>query len=425
MEENRIADWNGERRMIQKPRGTRDFLPDEMERRRAVEKRMRDVARCWGYREVCTPAFEELELFTARSGQSIIEEMYVFEDKGGRMMALRPEITAAVQRMYLNEARGTPKPLRWCYFADCFRYERPQKGRYRQFWQFGVELIGADTSVADAEVIMLARDLLESSGVSFTLHIGHLGFMKALLSGIDPKEQRIVMRYLDKKDDAGLKGHLAVTGRSDLYSSLTALLKCRSLDEVTGVTGELPEYARIEETLGLLDEMEVAYSLDPGIARGLDYYTGIVFEAFADNLGAENQILGGGAYRLAHLFGGDDVPSSGFAIGFDRVMVSLGDAAEEAERVVGIVYTQEGRTYALQVARAFREAGLRTETDIMGRNIGAQITHASKSAQFVAIIGKREQESGTVTLKDLISGEQRELDLPSAVREVVTSGPRG
>lgn len=425
MEENRIADWNGERRMIQKPRGTRDFLPDEMERRRAVEKRMRDVARCWGYREVCTPEFEELELFTARSGQGIIEEMYVFEDKGGRMMALRPEITAAVQRMYLNEARGTPKPLRWCYFADCFRYERPQKGRYRQFWQFGVELIGADTSVADAEVIMLGRDLLESSGVSFTLHIGHLGFMKALLSGIDPKEQRIVMRYLDKKDDAGLKGHLAVTGRSDLYTSLTALLKCRSLDEVTGVTGELPEYTRIEETLGLLDEMEVPYSLDPGIARGLDYYTGIVFEAFADNLGAENQILGGGAYRLAHLFGGDDVPSSGFAIGFDRVMVSLGDAAGEAERVVGIVYTREGRTYALRVARAFREAGLRTETDIMGRNIGAQITHASKSAQFVAIIGKREQESGTVTLKNLISGEQRELDLPSAVREVVTSGPRG
>ena len=123
-------------------------------------------------------------------------------------MALRPEITAAVQRMYLNEARVTPKPLRWCYFGDCFRYERPQKGRYRQFWQFGVELIGADTPVADAEVIMLASDLLKSSGVSFSLHIGHLGFMKALLSQMDSKEQRIVMRYLDKKDYDGLKGHL-------------------------------------------------------------------------------------------------------------------------------------------------------------------------------------------------------------------------
>ena len=123
---------------------------------------------------------------------------------------------------------------------------------------------------------------------------------------------------------------------------------------------------------------EIQYSLDPGIARGLDYYTGIVFEAFAGNLGAENQILGGGAYRLAHLFGGDDVPSSGFAIGFDRVMVSLGDSTNETERVIGVVYTQEGKTHALKVARAFRDAGLRTETDIMGRNIGAQITHASK-----------------------------------------------
>jgi len=411
--------------MIQKPRGTRDFLPDEMEKRRAVEKRMRDVARCWGYREVCTPEFEELELFTARSGEGIIEEMYVFEDKGGRMMALRPEITAAVQRMYLNEARVTPKPLRWCYFADCFRYERPQKGRYRQFWQFGVELIGADTPVADAEVIMLARDLLQSSGVSFALHVGHLGFMKALLSGMDIKEQHMLRRYLDKKDFDGLKNHLIDSGREDLYTSLTRLLDCRSLDEIIKITGKIPEYERIEETLGLLDEMGVPYSLDPGIARGLDYYTGMVFEAFADNLGAENQIMGGGAYRLAHLFGGDDVPSSGFAIGFDRVMVSLGETVGERERVVGVVYTPEGKSHALRVARAFREAGLRTETDIMGRNIGAQITHASKSAQFVAIIGKREQESATVTLKDLNTGEQRELDLPSAVREVVTSGPRG
>ncbi len=411
--------------MIQKPRGTRDFLPDEMEQRRAVEKRMRDVARCWGYREVCTPEFEELELFTARSGEGIIEEMYVFEDKGGRMMALRPEITAAVQRMYLNEARVTPKPLRWCYFADCFRYERPQKGRYRQFWQFGVELIGADTPVADAEVIMLARDLLQSSGVSFSLHIGHLSFMKALLSDMDVKEQRILMRYLDKKDHEGLKSHLGRAGRAELGSSLLALLECRTLDEVIGITGKIPEYERIEETLGLLDDMDIRYSLDPGIARGLDYYTGMVFEAFADNLGAENQILGGGAYRLAHLFGGDEVPSSGFAIGFDRVMVSLGDSEGETERVVGIVYTPDTRTYALRAARAFREAGLRTETDIMGRSISAQIAHASKSAQFVAIIGRRELESGTVTLKNLDTGDQRELDLSTAVREVVTSGPRG
>ena len=151
--------------MLQKPRGTRDFLPDEMEARRAVEWRLREVARRWGYREICTPEFEDLELFTMRSGEGIIEEMYVFEDKGGRKLALRPEITAAVIRMYINEAKVAPKPLRWCYFADCFRYERPQKGRYRQFWQFGVELIGADTAAADAETVMLASEMLTATGV--------------------------------------------------------------------------------------------------------------------------------------------------------------------------------------------------------------------------------------------------------------------
>jgi histidyl-tRNA synthetase len=411
--------------VIQKPRGTRDFLPDEMERRRKIEQRMRHTARCWGYREVCTPEFEELELFTARSGEGIIEEMYVFEDKGGRMMALRPEITAAVQRMYINEARVSPKPLRWCYFADCFRYERPQKGRYRQFWQFGVELIGADTPVADAEVIMLANDLLRASGVTFSLQIGHLDFMKTLLSGLDPKEQRNAMRYIDKKDYEGLKNYLTISGREDHYNSLTMLLECRSLDGIKEITGDLQEFKRVEETLDLLDKMEIKYSLNPGIARGLDYYTGMVFEAFADNLGAENQILGGGAYRLAHLFGGDEVPSSGFAIGFDRVMVSLGDTRGETECVVGVVYTPEGRDHALIVAKAFRDAGIRTETDIMGRNIGAQITHASKSAQFVVVIGKREQDSGNVTLKDLKTGRQCELNLSDAVREVVMHGPRG
>ncbi|WP_243671111.1 ATP phosphoribosyltransferase regulatory subunit [Methanoculleus chikugoensis] len=123
-----------------------------MERRRLIERRMREAARRWGgYREVCTPDFENLELFTMKSGEGIIQEMYVFEDKGGRQLTLRPEVTAAVLRMYVNEGKVLPKPIRWCYFADCFRYERPQKGRYRQFWQFGVELIGgADTPSADA-----------------------------------------------------------------------------------------------------------------------------------------------------------------------------------------------------------------------------------------------------------------------------------
>jgi histidyl-tRNA synthetase len=383
---------------------------------------MREVARRYGYREVCTPEFEDLELFTMRSGEGIIEEMYVFEDKGGRKMALRPEITAAVIRMYINEAKVAPKPLRWCYYADCFRYERPQKGRYRQFWQFGVELIGADTAAADAETIMLASDVLNATGVTFDLKVGHLSFMKNLVKELEPAMQRKVRAHLDKKDFDGLNATLESLNKTELASSLTALVATRNLAEAFEIAGTIPEKERVEHTIGTLDSAGVNYSLNFGIARGLDYYTGIVFEGFAQNLGAENQILGGGSYRLAHLFGGDDVASCGFAIGFDRVMVSLGDTQVKKDTVVGLVCTAEGRKRALDVARAFRDAGIRTELDLMERGLGAQLQHAAKSADFVVVIGQREAESGEVTLKDLKTGEQKSVGLEAAIAEV---GARG
>ncbi|MDD4568371.1 MAG: histidine--tRNA ligase [Methanoculleus chikugoensis] len=408
--------------MLQKPRGTRDFLPDEMERRRLIERRMREAARRWGYREVCTPDFENLELFTMKSGEGIIGEMYVFEDKGGRQLTLRPEVTAAVLRMYVNEGKVLPKPIRWCYYADCFRYERPQKGRYRQFWQFGVELIGADTPSADAEVIMLADDTLRSTGVTFDLHVGHLAPMKHLLADLAPGDQRAIMAYLDKHDPKGLEAALVEKNLTHLAEPLAALGECRTVSEVFEIAGDVPERARIEETFALLDAQEIDYRPDFGIARGLDYYTGMVFEGFAKNLGAENQIVGGGAYRLAHLFGGDDVASCGFAIGFDRVMVSIGEFELAHGPVVGVVFTPDARARALEVARAFREAGIRAEADLMGRGMGAQLAHAAKTADFAAVLGKREVEAGTVTLKDLHSGEQQERSLEEAIAEVARHG---
>jgi histidyl-tRNA synthetase len=410
--------------MLQKPRGTRDFLPDEMEGRRHVERKLREVARCFGYREVCTPEFEDLELFTMRSGDGIIEEMYVFEDKGGRKLALRPEITAAVIRMYINEAKVAPKPLRWCYFADCFRYERPQKGRYRQFWQFGVELIGADTAAADAETIMLASDMLNATGVTYELKVGHLSFMKNLVKDLEPAMQRRVRAHLDKKDYDGLNATLESLNRTDLAASLTALVNTRDLAEAFDIAGDIPEKARFEQTIASLDAAGVKYSLNFGIARGLDYYTGMVFEGFAQNLGAENQILGGGTYRLAHLFGGDDVASCGFAIGFDRVMVSLGDIQPAVVPVVGLVCTSEGRIRALVVAKALRNAGIRTEMDLMERGLGAQLAHAAKTANFAIVIGQREAESGQVTIKNLLTAEQKTVDLAAAIAEVRAFGPR-
>jgi len=410
--------------VLQKPRGTRDFLPDEMDQRREVEGIMRRIARTWGYREVCTPEFEELELFTIRSGEGIIQEMYVFEDKGGRKLALRPELTAPVLRMYVNEGKTLPKPLRWFYFADCFRYERPQKGRYRQFWQFGIELIGADSALAEAEVILLAHDILAASGISFSIHIGHLSLMRSLLAGLDTDDQKKIRMYLDKKDTGGLAAYLSSQGRDELCTRLTALAGSRDLDEVFAITGNLPDRDRIEELFSILDSLGLEYTLNPGIARGLDYYTGMVFEIFAENLGAENQVLGGGTYRLAHLFGGEETPSCGFAIGFDRVMVARGERVPAPGIVAGVALTPEGRTWALTVAGAFRSAGIRAELSLSGKSIGNQLSQIARSADFALIIGKRESELQQVTVKNLRTGGQAVLSLADAIREVSGSEPR-
>jgi histidyl-tRNA synthetase len=410
--------------VLQKPRGTRDFLPDEMEQRREVEGLMRQIARTWGYREICTPEFEELELFTIRSGEGIIQEMYVFEDKGGRKIALRPELTAPVLRMYVNEGRTLPKPLRWYYFADCFRYERPQKGRYRQFWQFGIEQIGVDSALAEAEIILMAGEILAASDISFSIHVGHLAFMRSLLSALEPEDQKKVRMYLDKKDTPGLEECLAAIGKPELATSLAALSGCRDLSSAFAITGEIPEKERIRELFAILDGSGIGYILDPGIARGLDYYTGMVFEVYAGNLGAENQVLGGGTYRLAHLFGGEETPSCGFAIGFDRVMVSRGERRPPADLVAGVAHTPEARDFALMVAREFRAAGIRTEIALSERSIGQQLSGIARTADFALIIGQREQAEGKVTVKDLRSGTQKLLSLKNAVAEVKGSEPR-
>jgi histidyl-tRNA synthetase len=406
--------------MLQKPRGTRDFFPAEMKQRRYIECRMRDVVGSFGYGEIQTPMFEEQELFTLKSGEGIIGEMYAFEDKGGRKIALRPEITAAIIRAYVNEAQVTPKPIRWFYFSECFRYERPQKGRYRQFWQFGCELIGADSSTADAEIIVLAYELLKCSGVRFVLKIGHLAPMRHILSDLDMAEQKKVMMALDKRDMNHLQTTLAEIGHIELCEPLIRLITASTLDEVWEITGDIPERVRIEEIFHYLTIQNIPFVQNFGIVRGLDYYVGMVFEGFADNLGAENQILGGGVYRLTHLLGGKDVPSCGFAIGFDRVMVSLGDISPKTRPIIAIIATPTTRALAYSAATAFRTEGITVVMDVMDRNFGAQFTFALKSgASYAAFINEREAAAGIITLKNLVETTQKEMSLAEAVDEVV------
>jgi len=222
----------------------------------------------------------------------------------------------------------------------------------------------------------------------------------------------------------GLTKHLITIHREDLLDSLMDLTTCGDLEDLFSLIGSIPERARIEKVFELLDLAEIPYSYNFGIARGLDYYTGVVFEGFAENLGAENQIVGGGTYRLAHFCVGEDVGSCGFAIGFDRVMVSLGEVPLPNPVTTGIACIEESRGYAMRIAQQFRKAGIPTMTDLMERGLGSQLSHLAKEADFALILGKREEEKGLVSLKNLHTGEQKVLSVRDAIAEVKGFGDR-
>ena len=406
---------------VNKPRGTRDFLPADTARRRYVESIMRNVARNWGYSEIITPTFEHLDLFTLKSGEGIVGELYNFTDKGGREMTLRPELTAPVMRLYVNELQSFPKPLKLFYFENCFRYERPQKGRFREFWQFGVELIGSGKPDSDAEVIALADAMLKAAGVKGDLKIGNLAVIRTLLSGLEPEIVSKVMRLVDKKEYAGLEGLLEEIGAEEqLKSDLFHLIKLEGryiLPDVKEIVGNLPELVSFEKTLKLLDAYGVDYTLDFGIARGLDYYTGMVFEVYAEGLGAQKQVCGGGSYQLIKLFGGGDVPSTGFGIGFDRIM-EICPLTPPAPKTLVMISKPDVHLEAIGFANELRKY-VPVHIDLMERNFKAQFSYANTiNADYVVIVGEKELEAGKLTLRDMVSGEQELLTLEEIIEKV-------
>jgi histidyl-tRNA synthetase len=319
---------------IQRPRGTRDFGPEDMGSRRYVEGVLRKTAGTFGYKEIATPTFEHAELFTERSGEDVKNEMYIFQDKGGRDLSLRPELTAPTMRFYAAELRHMPKPIKVYYFGNCFRYERPQSGRFREFWQFGAEIIGGDVQGSDADIIAMAVSSLRNAKLSeFTTRIGHLGILRGLLEamGISGEKQSQCMHFIDKGELDALFDMLEgeAGGETGKIKALIEMEKSSELGEEVNnlVKGNERAENALEElktTLGLIKALGVdSYIIDLGIARGLDYYTGMVFEIDVPSLGAEKQVCGGGAYELAELFGTAKINSTGFAIGFDRVMMAL------------------------------------------------------------------------------------------------------
>ncbi len=414
-----IGNWDkGATTMVefQPPRGTRDFGPEEMARRRWVEDLMRSVIESYGYREISTPTFESAELFISRSGPQVVDQMYLFKDKGGRDMVLRPELTAPVMRFYSSTLKNLAKPLRIYYFGNCFRYERPQKGRYREFWQMGLEYIGKRTPQAHAEVISAAIGALLRVGVpELRFRIGHVAVLRAILKGVglDPEKDRDLMIAIDKKDTSALASRLTHLG-GDIPSKVAALVTTTySLEEAPSVLSDIGKMAPTDLT-GPIDELTMLFSIlgssqgtilfDPSISRGLDYYDGVVFEADIPSLGAEKQVCGGGAYSLSSLFGAE-VEGIGFGLGFDRIIVSLGDLSPSRSDKVGFYMVPMGRTamgLAFEGAALIRSKGITCSMETMDRPLKKAISSAVENGStHLLIVGENEVKEGRFTLKDL------------------------
>ncbi len=406
--------------MIQCPRGTRDFLPDELEKRRYYESVLRGVAQRFGYREIETPIFEEAELFILRSGPNVMKELYAFKDKGDREIALRPEMTAPVIRAFVNGMGSYPKPIKLFYFGQCFRYERPQAGRYREFFQFGSEIIGSATPETDAESIALASAMIKALGLKdYKLRIGHIGVLRQRIADIGVPADRTaeVLQKLDKKLYDECRPLLQSMGvkDSDIDELFDLTETVGGVEVLSKVPGEAGDYLR--NLVDILKKMGVEdVGIDLGVVRGLDYYTGMVFEVEAPALGAEKQICGGGSYSLSELFGGEKVFSTGFAIGFDRILLAM-----EKE---GIAYEQKGidayvipvsedvRMDAAAIVTTIRQAGASADIDIMGRKMAKALKYAdSVRARYAVIVGRKDLDAGCVTLRDMKTGEQTEVPL--------------
>lgn len=412
--------------MFQIPRGTRDFKPDEMIKRRYVEEEMRKIFTSFGYKEIQTPTFETLELFTAKSGDSVIEEIYSFKDKGGRDLALRPELTAPVIRFYNDSLQMNPKPLKLFYFGNCYRYDRPQKGRYREFTQAGCEIIGTDTPEAVSELIAMAYKILENTGLkNINLNIGNLKILQAIFKKLDisKDQQKYIIPLIDKSLYEELFDAL-VDFKIDSKEAnlLIKILDTSNVDEISDFIKNdeeaLEELEKLEKIIYYLKEIFKVknFNVKMSIVRGLDYYTGSVFEIEAQKLGAEKQICGGGVYELIETFGGRKTPQAGFAIGFDRTILVLETEKFKFPELKTDIYvipvTKDMAENALEITEILRKEKIQTDIDLLSRGMGKSMKYASSiNAKKVVIVGPDEIEKESVTVRDMDSGKQEMIKI--------------
>jgi histidyl-tRNA synthetase len=401
----------------QAPRGTYDVLPQDAPARRAVEATARRILEPAGYRRIETPVFEHTELFARGVGEStdiVQKEMYTFDDAGGRSLTLRPEGTAPIVRSYLEHGmHKQPQPVKLWYLGPFFRQEKPQAGRFRQFWQVGAEAIGSDDPAVDAELVLLLREITFELGVrDVRLRIASLGtpetradYREKLVAHLRASEDRLSEDVRSRIDlnpmrafDADHAGTRAVMADAPLL-----------LDELDAADAE-----HFAEVRARLDAAGVEYEIDPTLVRGLDYYTRTVFEFTSDALGAQSGVGGGGRYDLlAREIGGSDVPGAGWAAGVERLLLAA-EHLPEPEPVTDL-YVAGGGVEAFTLAAEARRAGLGVQLELAGRSRKGMLKHADRlGARYVAILG----EEGTA-LKDMETGEQEDVALDAVVAHVI------
>lgn len=413
--------------ITKKIKGTEDVLPKQSYRWQFIEKIMREESRAYGFKEIRTPVFEHTELFARGVGQTtdvVQKEMYTFTTKGGESVTLRPEGTAGAARAVLEHALDNEGlPIKASYFVSCYRYEKPQAGRLREFHQFGLEEYGTQSPAADAELICAAQSVLDRLGLD-QIHLE--------LNSIGCPECRAKYNQALREYFGQFKDRLCDTCLSRLEKNPMRLLDCKSpqdqelAKDAPKITDYLCEECEnhFSEVKRYLDSAGVEYTVNPKIVRGLDYYTKTVFEFVTDCIGAQGTVCGGGRYDgLIEELGGKHMPSLGFAMGLERllmVMDAQGITIPDDDKCALYIATMgdDAKVKAFELLRRVRECGLIAETDVVGRGLRAQMKYADKiGAKYSLVLGDNELSDNKAKVKNMETGEQTELALDESFAE--------
>lgn len=402
--------------MINIPKGTKDLLPCEAYKWQYIEKTAREIAGIFNVSEIRTPTFEHTEVFLRGVGETtdiVNKEMYTFNDKGDRSITLKPEGTAGVARAFVeNGLYSNALPQKFYYITSCFRYERPQAGRLREFHQFGVEVLGSDTADTDAEVIILAKTFFDKLKVgNLTLYINSIGCKTCR-----KKYEEALKEYLLKNKEG-----LCELCKERLEKNPLRIFDCKNPD-CKIIVKNAPKILdficddckkHFDKVQSLLKTAGIEYKIDAEIVRGLDYYTKTVFEFVSNNIGAQGTVCGGGRYNnLVKEFGGPDIPGIGFAIGIERLILlmdSLGVEYGDKSRVKVYIASmgEEEAEKAFSLAIKLRNEGIVAEIDHMSRGIKSQFKYADKiCAEYVAVIGSDELSKGQLKVKKMVDGSE-------------------